>query len=79
MIPKEPWTIKREVSLGDMVSIVIAVVSVVVAYMTLNARVMVVEAVTAQNSADMRSTMSEIKGELRRLNERIEKLVDTRK
>lgn len=72
----EQWTIKREVSLGDLIAVVIAIGSVITAYMSLNARVMVVEATTAQTAADMRSTMNEIKVEIRRLTDRIERVME---
>lgn len=74
----EQWTIKREVSLGDLIAVVIAIGSVITAYMSLNARVMVVEATTAQTAADMRSTMNEIKVEIRRLTDRIERVMESK-
>lgn len=74
----EQWTIKREVSLGDLIAVVIAIGSVITAYMSLNARVMVVEATTAQTAADMRSTMNEIKEEIRRLTDRIERVMESK-
>lgn len=74
----EQWTIKREVSLGDLIAVVIAIGSVITAYMSLNARVMVVEATTAQTASDMRSTMNEIKVEIRRLTDRIERVMESK-
>lgn len=70
------WRINREVSLGDILAIVIAVGSVITAYMSLSARVTVVEVMAAQTANSLNGTVSEIKTELRRLNDRLERMVD---
>ncbi len=70
------WHVNREVSLGDMIAIVTALVAVVMAYMSLDGRVTVVELLTNKNSQQIESTISEIKIELRRLNDRLERIVE---
>lgn len=57
------WKIKREISLGDLVAIAVAIAGVVLAYGTLDKRVSVLEA-DAVNAAialsDIRDTIREI-------------------
>lgn len=57
------WKIKREISLGDLVAIAVAIAGVVLAYGTLDKRVSVLEA-GAVNAAfalsDIRDTIREI-------------------
>lgn len=73
---RDGWRIKKEVSLGDIVAILIAVVAVMTAYMTLNTRIAVVESIATTNAASISVTISEIKVELRRLNDLMLKLIE---
>lgn len=72
----DKWHINREISLGDLLAIAVAIGSVITAYMSLSARVTVVEAMAAQNSAQLTGTVQEIKSELRRLSDRMERLFE---
>lgn len=74
----DKWRINKEISLGDMLAIAVAVGSVITAYMSLNARVTVVEVLAAQTSTQVNGTVSEIKSELRRLSDRMERLFEQR-
>lgn len=70
------WHINREVSLGDIIAITTALVAVVMAYMSLDSRVTVVEMLTRTNTQQITSTINEIKVELRRLNDRLERVYE---
>lgn len=70
------WEVKREISLGDLVAVAVALVSVIVTYMNLDARVRIVELVSSQNTQQINTTVSEIKSDMRRLADRVEKIVD---
>lgn len=74
--PDKAWHINREVSLGDLIAIITALVAVVVAYMSLDGRVTVVEMLTHTNTQQITSTINEIKVELRRLNDRLERVYE---
>jgi hypothetical protein len=57
------WKIKREISLGDLVAIAVAIAGVVLAYGTLDKRVSVLEAGAANAAialSDIRDTIREI-------------------
>lgn len=57
------WKIKREISLGDLVAIAVAIAGVVLAYGTLDKRVSVLEAGAASAAialSDIRDTIREI-------------------
>jgi len=73
------WHVKREISLGDMIAIVIACSAVITSYMSLNARVMVVETLTQSNSTQFSATVNELKGELRRFSDKLDRLVERAK
>lgn len=73
------WHVSREISLGDLVAIVTALVAVVIAYMSLDGRVSVVEIVTRTNTQQISEAISEIKQELRRLNDRLERSYENRR
>lgn len=70
------WRIKREVSAGDIVAIAVAIVAVLAAYMRLDARVTVVEITTAANTQAVTETVQEIKVELRRLVDKIDRVIE---
>lgn len=70
------WSIKKEVSLGDIIAIVVAVVAVMTAYMTLNTRITVVEIMAQTNGASIANTITEIKDELRRMNSKMERMLE---
>ena len=57
------WKVKREISLGDLVAIAVAIAGVVLAYGTLDKRVSVLEAGAANAAialSDIRDTIREI-------------------
>lgn len=57
------WKVKREISLGDLVAIAVAMGGVILAYDTLDKRISVLEAgaiTSAQALADIRDTIREI-------------------
>ena len=70
------WRINREISLGDVLAVVTAMVLGVMAYTSLDGRVKMVEVLTANNTNQISSTITEIKTELRRLNDRLERITD---
>lgn len=70
------WHVNKEISLGDVLAIIIAVVSVIMAYTSLDGRVKLVETLTNQNTVQISNTISEIKTELRRLADRMERLTE---
>lgn len=70
------WSIKKEISLGDIIAIVVAIVAVMSAYMTLNTRITVVEIMAQTNGASIAGTITEIKDELRRLNNKMERMFE---
>lgn len=80
--PHEPrqsqWHVNREISLGDILAIAVAIASVITAYMSLNARVMVVEALSAQTSQQLSGTVAEIKSDLKQLNSRLERIIESK-
>lgn len=73
---RDGWRIKKEVSLGDIVAIVIAIMAVMTAYATLNTRIAIVESLTQANNAALAGTVLEIKTELRRLNDKMERMIE---
>lgn len=70
------WKVKREVSLGDIIAIVIALTAVISSYMYMNARVLVIETVTQTNTMQITNTINEIKIELRRMADKMDRLVE---
>jgi hypothetical protein len=70
------WHVSREISMGDLVAILTALIAVVVSYMQLDARVKVVEVITSQNSAQISTAVSEIKQDMRRIADRVERIVE---
>lgn len=74
---QEPkWHLSREISMGDLVAIATALIAVIVSYMQLDARVKVVEVITNQNSVQINSTVAEIKQDMRRIADRVERIVE---
>lgn len=73
---RRKWHVKREISLGDLVAVTTALVAVVISYAQLDARVKLVEVLTGQNAAQIAGTVTEIKSDMRRLADRIERIVE---
>lgn len=72
------WRLNREVSAGDLVAISVAVVAVLTSYFSLDKRVAVIETLSAQQQSAVSQTVQEIKHELRRLTDKIERLTERR-
>ena len=72
----EGWSIKKEVSLGDLIAIIVAITAVMSAYMTLNTRLAVIETVSNTSSTAIAGTINDIKTELRRMNDKMERIME---
>jgi uncharacterized protein (UPF0218 family) len=77
------WTIKKEISLGDLIAFVMAFVSLVYAYTTLDKRLSIVEDRQAQQEAvDVRqdsesgAVNSELKHAIEKLETKIDRLIE---
>lgn len=84
-VEKQQWSIKREISAGDLVAIVVALVSVLSAYFMLNRdqaltnlRVQNLEQLRAADSAQNSNTLSDIRSDIRRLVERLDRYLEKR-
>lgn len=82
MADQQRWTIKREVSLGDLIAFVAAFCSVIYAYSTLDKRVTIIEreyVLSLKNAQrqdeDMAQLKRDIKDDLQRINDKLDKLV----
>lgn len=75
---RRKWHVNREVSVGDLVAIVGAIVAVLVSYFSLDKRVAVVEQALTQQRSEMGANIQEIKTDVRRLADRIERVLDTK-
>ena len=71
-----PWRIKKEISLGDLIAIVVAIAAVLTAYMRLDARVTVVELTAAQNAQSVNVVLQEIRIEMRRLADKLDRFTE---
>lgn len=79
----EKWSIKREVSIPDIISFLSAVVAVLFAYTTLDKRVSLVEAaVIAQSAVDQRQdtenlrAKAAIESQLDKMNAKLDRLIE---
>jgi len=75
------WRLKKEVSLGDVIALAAALMAVLMAFMSLrvtdlelDSRIRVVEITSNANSANVATTVQELKVELRRLGDKIDTL-----
>ncbi len=75
---RQKWRINREVSAGDLVAISVAVTAVLTSYFSLDKRVAVMETLTTQQQSVVTQTVQEIKSELRRLTDKIERMTERR-
>lgn len=71
------WHVKREISLGDLIAVATALVAVIVTYMNLDARVRIVEVQSNNNAQQLSSTVADLKSDLRRIADRVERIVET--
>jgi hypothetical protein len=65
------WTISKVINVGDLVAIVVALTSLAAVYASLNSRVAVLESGATRAINDV----SEIKGDLKELNRKLEQLL----
>lgn len=79
----EGWKLKKEISLGDAVALVMAASAVLYSYSTLDKRLTVLEQITQQQiqrddrqDEVVRDLTVEIKVELRRLNEKLDRQLE---
>lgn len=73
--PKPPM-IKREISIGDIISLLVAIAAMFVAYGKLDTRITVVEATQAYQSKANDTYQSDIKTTLRDITEKINDISD---
>lgn len=73
---RRKWRLNREVSAGDIVAIAVAITAVLTSYFSLDKRVAVVETLSTQNNATLKQDVSEIKQDVRRLGDRIERIFE---
>lgn len=76
---RRKWRIERTISAGDLVAIGVAVVAVLSSYFSLDKRVAVVETLSAQNNTTLKSDMHEIKQDVRRLGDKIERYLESKR
>ena len=69
------WQLKKEVSLGDLIAIFIAIMAVITAYQRLDGRVTEVEITSRVNTAAITATMNELKVEMRELRNDIKRII----
>ena len=69
------WQLKKEVSLGDLIAIAIAIMAVITAYQRLDGRVTEVEITSRVNTAAITATMNELKVEMRELRNDIKRII----
>jgi hypothetical protein len=72
------WRINKEIGAGDLVAISVAVAAVLTSYFSLDKRLAVIETTGAQNAANITSTVSEIKTEIRRMSDKLDRYVERR-
>lgn len=75
---KHGWHINKEVSAGDMVAISVAVAAVLTSYFNLDKRLAVIETTSAANSVNITNTVTEIKTEIRRMSDKLDRYTERR-
>lgn len=76
---RRKWRINREVSAGDLIAITVAIVAVLSSYFSLDKRVAVVELLSTQNHSVVTQTVQDVKVEVRRLADKIERYTEARR
>lgn len=71
---RRKWHVNREVSVGDLVAISGAVAAVLVSYFSLDKRVAMVEQAISQQRNEMSSSIQEIKTDVRRLADKMDRV-----
>lgn len=74
----QKWRLNKEVGVGDLVAISVAVAAVLVSYFSLDKRLAVIEISSTQNSANISYTVAEIKSEIRRMADKLDRYVERR-
>jgi len=72
------WRINKEVGAGDLVAIAVAVAAVLASYFSLDKRLAVIETTSTQNTANITHTVAEIKTEIRRMSDKLERFTERR-
>ena len=70
------WRLNKEVGVGDLVAISVAVAAVLVSYFSLDKRLAVIEISSTQNSANISYTVAEIKSEIRRMADKLDRYTE---
>lgn len=79
---REGWTLKKEISVGDLVAICMAICAALAAYFAIDKRVAILERdglvqmkIDTRQDDDLNRMKSDVKDELRTMNEKLDKLL----
>jgi hypothetical protein len=75
---KHGWRINKEIGAGDLVAISVAVAAVLASYFSLDKRLAIIETASAQTAASITTTVSEIKTEIRRMSDKLDRYTERR-
>lgn len=75
---RKGWRINKEIGAGDLVAISVAVAAVLASYFSLDKRLAVIETTSAANSVSITSTVAEIKVEIRRMSDKLDRYTERR-
>ncbi len=70
------WTINKEISVGDLVAIVLALASVFAAYFSLDKRVSLIEQAIAVQTTQIAADKKDSKEDLLRLEQKLDKVLE---
>jgi len=68
------WHVKKEITLGDLIALLVAIAAVLAAYARMDVRVSLVEQAVAYRT----QSLEEIKSQLQRLDAKVERLIERR-
>ena len=72
------WRINKEVGAGDLVAIAVAVAAVLTSYFSLDTRLAVIETSSVQTTSNITTTVAEIKMEIRRMSDKLDRYTERR-
>jgi len=75
-IQKEPWRLKKEVSLADIITIVSAGAAVVYAYTTLDKRLAIIEAERTTEKVTTTAFQNRIDTRLDKMDEKLDRIIE---
>lgn len=70
--PQEKWRVKKEISLGDVIAIVVAVAAVLGSYARLDNRISLLE----QSSSFSQAAFSKLEAQIEKLSTKIDRLIE---